>query len=194
MLPSAVRSSGVPSLTWEKPAAVRHCSWREPWCQGGRVLRSPEERRNHGMIVACSACSARFRVADEKVGPRGARIRCTRCGKTFAVSPPPPPAPVAPPEPPATTSEATGTGGWPTGILEVQGTSAAEIGTPAAVSLEGDPFATFAGVPDGASRGPTPPAPARREPPAGAAARSGFLASPSVTNLSDLERTGAVPI
>ena len=146
------------------------------------------------MIVACSACSARFRVADEKVGPRGARIRCTRCGKTFAVSPPPPPAPVAPPEPPATTSEATGTGGWPTGILEVQGTSAAEIGTPAAVSLEGDPFATFAGVPDGAPRGPTPPGPARREPPAGAAARSGFLASPSVTNLSDLERTGAVPI
>jgi len=128
------------------------------------------------MIVACSACSARFRVADEKVGPRGARIRCTRCGQTFAVSPapPPPPTPVpaAPPEPPATTSEATGTGGWPTGILEVHGTPAAETGTPLALSLEGDPFATFEG----------------------AAGRSGFLGSQSVTNLSDLERTGAVPI
>jgi predicted Zn finger-like uncharacterized protein len=126
------------------------------------------------MIVACSACSARFRVADEKVGPRGARIRCTRCGQTFAVSPAPPPTPVpaAPPEPPATTSEATGTGGWPTGILEVPGTPAADIGTPLAMSLEGDPFATFAG----------------------AATGSGFPASRSVTNLSDLERTGAVPI
>lgn len=126
------------------------------------------------MIVACSSCSARFRVADEKVGPRGARIRCTRCGQTFAVSPaqPPTPVPVAPPEPPATTSEATGTGGWPTGILEVPGTPAADIGTPPALSLEGDPFATFAG----------------------AAAGSGFLASRSVTDLSDLERTGAVPI
>jgi len=130
------------------------------------------------MIVACSACSARFRVADEKVGPRGARIRCTRCGQTFAVSPPPPPptpAPVAPPERPAATSETTGTGGWPTGILEVQGTGAADLGTPRALSLEGDPFAAFAGA-------------------AGAAARSDFLGSQSVTNLSDLERTGAVPI
>ena len=127
------------------------------------------------MIVACSACSTRFRVADEKVGPRGARIRCTRCGQTFAVSPPPPaptPAPVARPEPPATTSEATGTGGWPTGVLEVHGTPAADSGTPLAVSLEGDPFATFGG----------------------AAASPVFLGSPSVTNLSDLERTGSVPI
>jgi predicted Zn finger-like uncharacterized protein len=128
------------------------------------------------MIVVCSACSARFRVADEKVGPRGARIRCTRCGQTFAVSPAPPPSPtpdpVAPPEPPATASEATGTGGWPTGVLEVPGTPAADTGTPLAVSLEGDPFATFAG----------------------AAAGSGFLGSRSVTNLSDLERTGAAPI
>ena len=128
------------------------------------------------MIVACSSCSARFRVADEKVGPRGARIRCTRCGQTFAVSPAPPPqptpAPVAPPEPPATATEATGTGGWPTGVLEVPGSPAADTGTPLAVSLEGDPFATFAG----------------------AESRPGFLGSPTVTNLSDLERTGAVPI
>ena len=150
------------------------------------------------MIVACSACSARFRVADEKVGPRGARIRCTRCGQTFAVSPPPPPpptpAPVAPPEPPVATSETTGTGGWPTGILEVQGTQAADLGTPRALSLEGDPFAAVAGASDGAPADPSPSGPALQRPPAGAAARSGFLGSLSVTNLSDLERTGAVPI
>lgn len=159
------------------------------------------------MIVACSACSARFRVADEKVGPRGARIRCTRCGQTFAVmhppppaqqpptQPPPTPAPVARPEPPTTASEATGTGGWPTGVLEVHGTpSSPDIGTPLALSLEGDPFAAFAGASGGALTDPTPAGQALRRPAAAAASRTGFLGSQSVTNLSDLERTGAVPI
>lgn len=37
------------------------------------------------MIVHCTGCQARFRVPDEKVGPRGARIRCSRCGTLFAV-------------------------------------------------------------------------------------------------------------
>ena len=53
------------------------------------MLRLRRESRNLGMIVACSACNTRFRVADEKVGPRGARIKCSRCGQTFAVAPPP---------------------------------------------------------------------------------------------------------
>ena len=149
------------------------------------------------MIVACSACSARFRVADEKVGPRGARIRCTRCGQTFAVSPPRPHVPaasLAPPEPPATTSEPTGTGGWPTGILEVPGTGATDIATPAAASLEGDPFAIFPGTTGAAPLDPTALGPALHPPPAASAGGSGFLGSLSVTDLSDLERTGAVPI
>ena len=149
------------------------------------------------MIVACSACSARFRVADEKVGPRGARIRCTRCGHTFAVSPLRPPVaatPLAPPEPPATTAEPTGTGGWPTGVLEVPGTGAADLATPAAASLEGDPFAILAGTTGAAPLDPSPPGPALHAPPADAAGDSGFLGSLSVTDLSALEKTGAVPI
>jgi predicted Zn finger-like uncharacterized protein len=162
------------------------------------------------MIVACSACSARFRVADEKVGPRGARVRCSRCGQTFAVGlpPPPPPAPPPPapvpiPEPPIgshapesnparTTSEATGTGGWPTGVLELQGgPGPSEQGTPTATSLEGDPFAAFAGPSDLAPPEPTPFGPALLDPPV---ERSGFLGSLPVTSLSDLERTGAIPL
>src|SRR5512142_1606624 len=39
------------------------------------------------MIVTCSRCQARFRVADEKVGPRGAKVRCSRCQNVFAVYP-----------------------------------------------------------------------------------------------------------
>lgn len=41
------------------------------------------------MIVICTRCQARFRVSDEKVGARGARIRCARCQTLFAVGPAP---------------------------------------------------------------------------------------------------------
>lgn len=87
------------------------------------------------MIVACSACRTRFRVADEKVGPLGARIRCSRCGQTFLVGPPPPP------EPPLAAHEPTGTGGWPTGVLEV---AAASSDSSVGLALEADPFAAYA--------------------------------------------------
>jgi predicted Zn finger-like uncharacterized protein len=52
------------------------------------------------MIVVCSGCSARFRVADEKVGARGAKVRCSRCQTVFLVrrEPQPAPATVATPE------------------------------------------------------------------------------------------------
>lgn len=48
------------------------------------------------MIVICTGCQARFRVADDKIGPRGAKVRCTRCQSVFVVqleAPEPPPAP-----------------------------------------------------------------------------------------------------
>lgn len=37
------------------------------------------------MIVVCSACQARFKVADDKIGPRGARVRCSKCQTVFVV-------------------------------------------------------------------------------------------------------------
>lgn len=37
------------------------------------------------MIVICTGCQARFRVADDKIGPRGAKVRCTRCQNVFVV-------------------------------------------------------------------------------------------------------------
>jgi len=40
------------------------------------------------MIVTCASCRTRFRVAEEKVGPKGARIRCGRCQSVFVVRPP----------------------------------------------------------------------------------------------------------
>lgn len=50
------------------------------------------------MIVVCTGCSAKFRVADEKVGPRGARLRCSKCQTVFQVKRPlEPPAPPPPP-------------------------------------------------------------------------------------------------
>ncbi|HET9554270.1 MAG TPA: zinc-ribbon domain-containing protein, partial [Anaeromyxobacteraceae bacterium] len=37
------------------------------------------------MIVVCTGCSAKFKVADEKVGPRGAKLRCSKCQTVFVV-------------------------------------------------------------------------------------------------------------
>lgn len=37
------------------------------------------------MIVICTRCQAKFRVADDKVGPRGAKVRCSKCQTVFAV-------------------------------------------------------------------------------------------------------------
>ena len=37
------------------------------------------------MIVVCPRCQAKFRVADDKVGPRGAKVRCSRCQNVFLV-------------------------------------------------------------------------------------------------------------
>jgi predicted Zn finger-like uncharacterized protein len=37
------------------------------------------------MIILCTRCQAKFRVADEKIGPRGAKVRCSKCGNVFGV-------------------------------------------------------------------------------------------------------------
>jgi len=37
------------------------------------------------MTVYCSYCSAGYLLPDHLMGPRGARVRCPRCGKTFVV-------------------------------------------------------------------------------------------------------------
>ena len=39
------------------------------------------------MIVTCPSCQTRFRFPPDKIGPDGARIRCSRCRNVFAVSP-----------------------------------------------------------------------------------------------------------
>lgn len=37
------------------------------------------------MIISCPACSSRYRVADEKIQGRGARITCPSCAHKFVV-------------------------------------------------------------------------------------------------------------
>ena len=59
------------------------------------------------MIVTCTGCRTRFRVADEKVGPKGARLRCTRCKAVFSVPGPGEIAPASPTPSPATPPPAT---------------------------------------------------------------------------------------
>jgi predicted Zn finger-like uncharacterized protein len=40
------------------------------------------------MIVQCNACQAKFKIADEKVTPKGVKVRCTRCKNMFVVRKP----------------------------------------------------------------------------------------------------------
>ena len=75
------------------------------------------------MVIQCPACQTRFRLADEKVGPAGVSVRCSKCANTFAVhraeAPATPTVPSAPsleappagaaPAPPATPAQAAPT-------------------------------------------------------------------------------------
>lgn len=65
------------------------------------------------MIVACTGCSTRFRLPDEKMRPGGVRVRCSRCKTAFHVPPPageiraqPAQAPAAPPPSPPSVPQA----------------------------------------------------------------------------------------
>ena len=50
------------------------------------------------MIAACPQCQTRYRLAREKIGAQGARIRCSQCQTIFRVQAPPPGAPPTPAE------------------------------------------------------------------------------------------------
>jgi predicted Zn finger-like uncharacterized protein len=39
------------------------------------------------VIARCPECQTRYRIADDKVGPNGARIRCSQCSAVFRVEP-----------------------------------------------------------------------------------------------------------
>jgi predicted Zn finger-like uncharacterized protein len=51
------------------------------------------------MVIQCSACQTRFRLADNKIKPQGTRVRCSKCGEVFTIMPPAPVAEPAPSEP-----------------------------------------------------------------------------------------------
>jgi predicted Zn finger-like uncharacterized protein len=87
------------------------------------------------MIVICSNCKAKFRVADDRIGARGAKVRCSRCRTIFHVLAEAAPALDAPQDaPPAAPSRGMD--------VELEnpfaGPPAAEPGAP---SPDGDPFA-----------------------------------------------------
>ena len=48
------------------------------------------------MVIECSNCHARFKLADDKIKESGTKVRCTKCREVFTVFPESPP-PMAPP-------------------------------------------------------------------------------------------------
>lgn len=64
------------------------------------------------MTIECTACHARYTIADSLVPPQGARVRCRKCSAVFLVQPSAPvvtpePLPVVPPTPEAPAHAAT---------------------------------------------------------------------------------------
>jgi predicted Zn finger-like uncharacterized protein len=143
------------------------------------------------MIVTCSQCHARFRVADEKVGPRGAKLRCSRCHTVFLVKREGQ-AVVAPPAPPPAAFPLPRPGidlDLETGVRPVAGADPfAPAGAPAepyARSVAStDPFAAAGGAAFGSvdplGADPFGPVPATEPPPASVAGLG-----PAVPGLGD---------
>jgi len=115
------------------------------------------------MIVVCTTCQARFKVADDKIGPRGAKVRCSKCQTVFVVHRelgvlPPEPAPPAPPAaipaaaPPSSPAQARSRG------MELDLESEPMGGTRPS-GLLADPFARApaGGAPDPFAAAPAPP-------------------------------------
>lgn len=126
------------------------------------------------MIVVCSSCQARFKVADEKIGPRGAKVRCSKCQTVFVVhrelgvvgSEAPPPAAATPPAPPPPAAPRRPAGGLdldlesePMGGTRPSGFIADPFFRPPPPSAAADPFASH--DPFGA---PSPGLPAQGQP------------------------------
>lgn len=55
------------------------------------------------MIIQCTECQSRFKLADDKLKPGGVKVRCTKCQHIFTVTPPP-----SEPEPAVEEFSATG--------------------------------------------------------------------------------------
>jgi predicted Zn finger-like uncharacterized protein len=108
------------------------------------------------MIVVCSTCQARFKVADDKIGPRGARVRCSKCQTVFVVHRdlgvvPEEPQQSAPPPPPAAPASPGG------GIdLDLEGAPGSGVRPN---GFSGNPFARAGAADPFAAAPPSQPAP-----------------------------------
>jgi predicted Zn finger-like uncharacterized protein len=50
------------------------------------------------MIVQCENCSTKFNLPDDRIPKSGAKVKCSKCGNIFKVTPPSPPPPPPPEE------------------------------------------------------------------------------------------------
>jgi predicted Zn finger-like uncharacterized protein len=104
------------------------------------------------MIVICTKCHAKFRMADERVGPRGAKVRCSRCKAVFVVAGREPevqrPPPLPPPLPQASSAPALRPpGGEAAAALAADHVAGPDAADPFA-GLGEDPFAPSSRSPD----------------------------------------------
>lgn len=63
------------------------------------------------MVIQCSHCQTRFKLADDKLKPEGTKVRCSKCREIFTVFPPEAEPSAAPPPEPEVTAPAPAVAG-----------------------------------------------------------------------------------
>lgn len=131
------------------------------------------------MIVVCTGCSAKFKVADEKVGARGSKLRCSKCQTVFTVRREEAPAPSHPAPPGMASEPPAGPPPLPSTRRPAAAAPSAELGAPVdarsafeidleppppRASVEPDPFAPP--LPDDPFAASFTPPPGEADPPA----------------------------
>lgn len=150
------------------------------------------------MIVECAQCRTKFRLDEARIGPRGAKVRCSKCSTAFVVKRPAP----------ATDQEVAGLGG----PGSVDQSAAGRQASPAQaelpdLSMVADPETLDSGdvhqvktavyrVPEALRSGPTPDPTAALDldVPSDSAAAGTPISQSSSQSQADLEATMSVPM
>lgn len=105
------------------------------------LVRSPERRHYHGVIIACPSCATRYVVPDSAIGVDGRTVRCAKCRQSwFQAGPEQVPAPPRP-VPPVTAPEAPSAPAGSAATVQASSapvTPAAAAAAAVAVSAAGD--------------------------------------------------------
>ncbi len=93
------------------------------------------------MIVSCEYCATRFKFNEQRIKPKGIKVHCSRCRRTFVLKHPD--APVVPAEPAQDAPDLATQAELPSPVVDATGADSAALPDPE--SFEDDPLADVPG-------------------------------------------------